>query len=121
MPRSDLNPAEQEHVRALLRMLRAKLGSWRGVQHALPLVQLALGGHVGPDRGERDDRVRVARLLDATISQVLTGQALPPGTCRHCGRPNERGVVSRRTGRADGDTIPDDPMTSEVLEHAGTS
>jgi hypothetical protein len=67
MPRSELNPAEQEHVRALLRMLR----------------------HLRAGRGERHDRVPVARLLDATISQVLTGQALPPGTCRHCGHSNE--------------------------------
>ena len=32
---------------------------------------------------------RIARHLDATISQVLTGQALPPGACRHCGHGND--------------------------------
>jgi hypothetical protein len=32
---------------------------------------------------------RVARAFDAPIGAVLTGQALPPGTCRHCGMANE--------------------------------
>ena len=88
MPRSDLSPAEREHVRALLRMLRVKLGSWRAVQHALPLSYSSLW-EVTSGRAEVSATIafRVARLLDASISQVLTGQALPPGTCRHCGMP----------------------------------
>jgi hypothetical protein len=29
---------------------------------------------------------RVAKVLDASIYDVITGTALPPGTCKHCGR-----------------------------------
>jgi hypothetical protein len=90
MPRSDLSPAEQEHVRALLRMLRAKLGSWRAVQHALPLSYSSLW-EVTSERAEVSAMIafRVARLLDVSLHHVLTGEALPPGTCRHCGHPIE--------------------------------
>jgi hypothetical protein len=31
---------------------------------------------------------RVARLLDVSLYHVLTGEALPPDTCKHCGRTN---------------------------------
>ena len=87
MPRSDLSPAEQDHVRALLRMLRVKLGGWPSVQRALPVsnntLWLAVSG-----RAEVSATLafRVAKFIDAPISQVLIGEALPSGTCRHCGR-----------------------------------
>jgi hypothetical protein len=32
---------------------------------------------------------RVARAFDAPVGAVLTGQAIPAGTCRHCGRAAE--------------------------------
>jgi len=32
---------------------------------------------------------RVAKLLDVSLHHVLSGEALPPGTCRHCGRAQE--------------------------------
>jgi len=69
MPRSDLNPTEQEHVRALLRMLRVKLGTWRSVQHALPPSCNSLW-EVTSGRVEVSATIafRVARLLDASIS-----------------------------------------------------
>jgi hypothetical protein len=90
MPRSDLNPTEQEHVRTLLRMLRVKLGGWPSVQRALPMSGNSLW-HAVSGRTEVSATLafRVARLLDASISQVLTGQALPAGTCKHCGHAIE--------------------------------
>jgi len=30
----------------------------------------------------------VAKLLDVSLYHVLSGEALPPGTCRHCGMPS---------------------------------
>jgi hypothetical protein len=30
---------------------------------------------------------RVAKLLDVSLHHVLTGTALPPGVCKHCGMP----------------------------------
>jgi len=32
---------------------------------------------------------RVAKALDVSLHHVLTGTALPLGTCKHCGRSNK--------------------------------
>jgi len=88
MPRSDLSPAEQDHVRALLRMLCVKLGGWRAVQHALPVSDNVLWQAVSiRTQVSATLAFRVTKFLDAPISAVLTGTALPPGTCKHCGMP----------------------------------
>ena len=92
--RSDLSSAEQEHVRTLLRVLRARLGTWRNVERALPLAHAALCNAMAGRRAVSAlIAFRVARAFDAPISAVLAGAALPPGTCRHCGRSNEETVV----------------------------
>jgi hypothetical protein len=85
--RSDLTSAEQEHVRTLLRVLHVRLGTWPSVRRALPLAHDVLAGVVS-GRREVTPMIafRVARAFDTPISAVLTGQALPPGTC---GRSNE--------------------------------
>jgi hypothetical protein len=71
-------------------MLRVKLGGWRAVQHALPMSDNVLWQAVsGRTEVSATLAFRAARLLDAPISAVLTGTALPPGTCRHFGRSNE--------------------------------
>jgi len=31
---------------------------------------------------------RVAKVLDVSLHDVLDGTALPPGVCKHCGRPS---------------------------------
>ena len=88
--RSDLTPAEQENVRALLRVLHVRLGNWPSVRRALPLAHDTLSDVVA---GRREVSAtiafRVARAFDAPIGTILTGAALPPGTCKHCGRSNE--------------------------------
>lgn len=88
--RPDLTPAEQDHVRALLRVLHVRLGTWPSVRRALPLAHDILAGVVA---GRREVTAsiafRVARAFDVPIGAVITGQALPPGTCRHCGRAAE--------------------------------
>jgi len=88
--RSDLTPAEQENVRAVLRVLHVRLGTWPSVRKALPLAHDTLAAVVA---GRREVTAtiafRVARAFDAPIGEVLTGAAIPPGTCRHCGHVNE--------------------------------
>jgi hypothetical protein len=92
MPRCDLSLAEQANVRALLRMLRVKLGgnNWLNVERALPIAHSTLA-EILAERVEVTTTVafRVAKVLDVSLHHVLTGEALPPGTCRHCGRSNE--------------------------------
>ncbi|HWO20736.1 MAG TPA: hypothetical protein VNO30_18340 [Kofleriaceae bacterium] len=33
---------------------------------------------------------RVAKVLDVSLHHVLSGEALPAGTCRNCGHPSDR-------------------------------
>ena len=91
MPRRDLSLVEQANVRSLLRMLRAKFGgNWRNVEGALPISHSALA-EIMSERAEVSATVafRVAKVLDVSLHHVLAGEALPPGTCKHCGHPIE--------------------------------
>lgn len=90
MARRDLSPEEQGHVRTYLQMLRARFGNWRSVERALPISHGALNDLL---QGRVDPGVtvafRIAKMLDVSLHHVLTGTALPPGTCKHCGRTND--------------------------------
>jgi hypothetical protein len=90
MPRRDLSLAEQAHVLTLLRMLHVKLGSWLQVERALPMSHSALA-EVIAGRSEVSTTLafRVAKVLDVSLHHVLTGTALPPGVCKHCGMPQD--------------------------------
>lgn len=92
MPRRDLSFAEQANVRALLRFLRVKLGgkNWINVERALPFAHSTLA-EIMAERAEVSTTLafRVAKLLDVSLHHVLSGEALPPGTCRHCGMPSD--------------------------------
>jgi hypothetical protein len=92
MPRRDLSLKEQANVRAALWMLRVKLGgrNWINVERALPFAHSTLV-EIMAERAEVSTTLafRVAKVLDVSLYHVLTGEALPPGTCRHCGRAQE--------------------------------
>jgi len=92
VPRRDLSLAEQANVRALLRMLRVKLGgkNWLNVARALLFAHSTLA-EVMAERAEVSTALafRVAKVLDVSLHHVLSGEALPTGTCRHCGMPSE--------------------------------
>jgi plasmid maintenance system antidote protein VapI len=70
-------------------MLRVKLGgkNWINVERALPFAHSTLA-EVMAGRAEVSTALafRVSKILDTSLHHVLTGEALPPGTCRHCGR-----------------------------------
>jgi plasmid maintenance system antidote protein VapI len=92
VPRRDLSIAEQANVRALLQVLRVKLGgtNWRNVEQALPVSHSALA-EILAGRVEISTTIafRVAKAFNVSLHHVLTGEAIPPGTCRHCGMPAE--------------------------------
>lgn len=90
MPRRDLSLREQANVRAYLRLLRVRFGNWRGVERALPISHSALHDIIA-ERVEVSTMIafRIAKFLDVSLHHVLSGEALPPGTCKHCGRANE--------------------------------
>jgi DNA-binding XRE family transcriptional regulator len=90
-PRRDISLAEQANVRALLRVLRAKLGGqWQNVARALPVAQSALNDTMcGRTEVSVTIAFRVARLMNVSLYDVINGTALPPGVCKHCGRSQD--------------------------------
>jgi hypothetical protein len=68
-------------------LLRVRFGNWLNVERALPFAHSTLA-EVMAERSEVSTALafRVAKLLDVSLYHVLAGEALPPGTCKHCGR-----------------------------------
>jgi hypothetical protein len=90
MPRRDLSLDEQKNVRAYLQVLRVRFGNWRTVERALP-VSHSVMNDILQGRSEVSVTIafRIAKMMDVSLHDVLTGTALPPGTCKHCGRSSE--------------------------------
>jgi DNA-binding XRE family transcriptional regulator len=91
MPRRDLSLPEQENVRALLRVLHVKMGRrWQTVARALPIASNSL---VQTMSGRVEVGVtiafRVAKLMNASIYDVINGTALPASVWKHCGMSSE--------------------------------
>jgi hypothetical protein len=81
---------EQENVRSLIRVLRLRLGNWTSVERALPLSHgMRVDVMAGRYEVSASVAFRVAKVFDVSLYHVLAGTALPPGTCRHCGRPSD--------------------------------
>jgi len=83
---SDLTAAEQAHVRAALRFLRARCGTLATLAKALRtearhISKVASGRH----GVSASLAVRVARLASVGVDEVLTGRFPPAGTCPNCG------------------------------------
>lgn len=83
---TDLTKQEQEHVRAALRGLCLRVGNQRQTIIALGIDVRTLrsvlnGGHVTASVA-----FRLARLLQASIGELVTGRYVPPGPCPYCGR-----------------------------------
>lgn len=87
MPHRDLSLAEQENVRVCLRVLRARFGNWRNVERSLPVAHSVL---VDVMAGKCEVSVaiafRTAKVLDASIYDVIAGRGVPADTCTHCGK-----------------------------------
>lgn len=100
MPHRDLTLEQQEHVRVCLRALHARFRNWRNVERSLPLAHSGLV-EVMSERVEVSVVIafRVAKVLGASIYDVIAGKALPEGTCRSCGK--EPGEHWRCAGEAD--------------------
>lgn len=83
---SDLDQKEQNHVRAALRYLRGRLGTWSAVGAALHCAPKSLEPIVsGRGKVSASMAIRVARLAGVMIDDLLVGKFLPPGACPNCG------------------------------------
>jgi hypothetical protein len=87
MPRRALSLVEQENMRSLIRVLRARFGNWVSVERALPISHgMRVDVMAGRHEVSAAIAFRVAKAFDVSLYDVIAGPALPPGTCKHCGR-----------------------------------
>lgn len=81
----DLDEKEQGHVRTALRYLRRRAGGWRPVGKTLGFQVDTLEKVANSRRAVTASMaVRVARLLGASVDDLLGGRFLA-GACPHCG------------------------------------
>jgi hypothetical protein len=83
---ADLDEKEQKHVRTALHYLRHRTGAWLPVADALSFKPDTVE-KVANARGRAvtaSMALRVARLLGATVDDLLGGRFLP-GACPRCG------------------------------------
>lgn len=82
---ADLTTEEQEHVRTVMRFLRARCGGWAQVALVLKYkrctVEDAAAGH-GPVSASM--AFRVARFLGSSIDEMIAGKFIPPTMCPYC-------------------------------------
>jgi hypothetical protein len=83
---SDLDKKEQDHVRAALRFLQRRLGTWAPVAKAVNISPTNL---VKVVRGDKCVSLgvafRTARVLGVMVDDLLVGKFVPPGACPNCG------------------------------------
>lgn len=82
---SDLDLKEQQNVRATLAFLRGQLGTVSTLAKALRFTPQTIGRVIkGDDAVTASMAFRVARLLDASVDDLLAGR-YRPGACPKCG------------------------------------
>ena len=90
MSASSLTDPEQANVRAAMRYLRVKCGSWYAMARACRLGDSTVSNAV---RGEKqvsaEMAFRVARFARVGLDELLSGRFPPPGTCPFCGHRKE--------------------------------
>lgn len=93
---SDLTAEEQDNVRAALRFLHAKSGTWPNVAKALRAHVVGLRTTArGARTATASLAVRVARFAGVSVDDVLTGRFPPAGVCPHCGQRAPSSLESR--------------------------
>lgn len=88
---SDLTADEQKNVRAALRFLHLRCGTWATVAKALRLGESSVANIViGRKVVTPNVTFRVARFVKVGVDDLLAGRFPPPGTCPHCGHRAEQ-------------------------------
>jgi hypothetical protein len=87
---SDLTKEEQGHVGLALRFLRARAGGWDALAKVLhfgrsTLLDAASGRH--PPTASM--ALRIARLAQVGVDDLLAGRYPEAGACAHCGNKSE--------------------------------
>jgi hypothetical protein len=86
----NLTTKEQANVRAALRFLRTRCGTWATLAKALHLGESSAANVASGHRMVTPlIAFRVARFAKVGVDDVLTGRFPEPGTCPHCGHRKE--------------------------------
>ncbi|WP_437561136.1 transcriptional regulator [Sorangium sp. So ce542] len=83
-----LTPDETRTLRAALRGLKARLGSWRAVSAAMGGVHVRTlaGVACGIGRGSPALVLLAARVAETTVERILSPGVVEAGKCAACGR-----------------------------------
>jgi plasmid maintenance system antidote protein VapI len=82
----DFTAKEVAHVRAALRFLRLRCGSWATLAPALRFNETTLSNIAGGHKPVTAAlAVRIAKFAKVGVDDVLTGKFPQPGVCAHCG------------------------------------
>jgi hypothetical protein len=85
----DLTAAEQDNVRKALRFLHARCGGWVPLAKVLRAGKQTVRRVAGGRSASASMAVRVAKLAQVGVDDVLGGKYPPPGCCPHCGHMEE--------------------------------
>jgi hypothetical protein len=86
---NDLTNQEEAHVRAALHFLRLRFGGWVSLAKVLAFKDTTLKQVANGRSVSASVAVRVAKLVNVGIDDLLAGKFPPPGTCPHCGHQKE--------------------------------
>jgi plasmid maintenance system antidote protein VapI len=82
----DFTAKEVTHVRAALRFLRLRCGTWVTVAKALRMRHSTLMNVANGQKSVSAKlAVRIAKFAKVGVDDVLTGRFPAPGTCPYCG------------------------------------
>ena len=88
----DFTVKEVTHVRAALRFLRLRCGTWTILAKALRLHDTTLANIANGHKPVTAKlAVRIAKFAKVGVDDVLTGRFPAPGACPHCGHQKEAG------------------------------
>jgi hypothetical protein len=87
---NDFTGKEEQCVRAALRFLRLRCGSWSALAPALHFDASTLAGVAsGRKIVSGTMAIRIAKFAKVGVDDVLTGKFPAVGTCPHCGHRKE--------------------------------
>lgn len=90
MSSTALTKDEQANVRAALRYLRVKCGSWLATAKVLKMEQSTVANIVRLRRIVNGEHaVRIAKVARVSVDDVIRGVYPPPYDCPCCGRRTE--------------------------------
>jgi hypothetical protein len=86
----DFSVKEVANVRAALRFLRLRCGTWAVLAQALRFKETTVASVAGGHKPVTATiAVRIAKFARVGVDDILAGRFPAPGTCPHCGHVRE--------------------------------